>query len=224
MMQADFTGRSWVQFQDNPLPGVHMDYLAGSLSPLTIVQEDVFRKAVDETRERARFIALLQQHYSLTALSGLQPVNDEDAYLAALSVQQWRWLARVCGIVYWSGALARVVQTPALRVLDAQLGDNWWQWVQAGLSEASDHVPLQEVSAGANPPEQWAMRIGHSGSALLRAWQDTLDSELAAWVRLKESTNTDQQEWIEPPGLNAGGPDIVRRVSGILMQQAALTS
>lgn len=224
MMQADFTARSWAQFQDNPLPGVHTKYLAGSLSPLTIVQEDVFRKAVDEPRERALFIALLQQHYALTALRGLQPMCDEDAHLAALSVQQWQWLARVCGIVYWSRALAREVQTPALRVLDAQLGDDWWQWVRAGLSEASDHVPLPEMSAGAAQPDQWAMRIRHSGSALLHAWQDTLDPELSAWVRLKESTDDDRREWIEPPGVSASGPDIVRRVSGILMQQAARTS
>jgi len=223
MMPSDFTGRSWAQFQDNPLPGVHTDYLASSLNPLTIVLEDVFRKAVDEPRARVLFITLLQRHYALSALSGLYPLSDEDAYIAALDVEQWRWVARVCGIVYWSRVLAREVHTPALRVLDAQLGENWWYWAHAGLSDAGDSTPLPDMSADAGQPDQWAARILLSGSALLRAWQETLDPALAAWVSLKVSTADDQQEWIEPPNVGASGASIVTRVARVLMQQAAPT-
>ena len=222
-MRSDFTGLSWAQFQDNPLPGVHADYLAHSLKPLSIVHEDLFRKTIDELGERALFIELLQRHNSLAPLSGLRPLTDEDAYAAALSVQEWRMLVEICGTVYWSRVLAREVRTPVLRLLDAQLGRNWWEWVQTGLSDASDSDPLP-ASAVAEQPEQWAVRIRHSGSALLRAWQDTLDPGLAAWVKLKDSVGNTVLEETEPAGTIASGTRVVACVCRKLTQQARSTA
>lgn len=186
MADSTIVSRPWKDFQDDPLPGVHADYIADCLRPLRMLDEAAFRTAVGQQRERALLVRLLQQQYALPPLSVLQPASH-DAALMALSAEAWRDAAAACGLMYWSRSLAREVRGPALRQIEQRLGRAWWHWVELGLAESIEAERVPQSSATPDEPLAWPSWIQRTGQEILEAWRNDLDPGLSAWAGLKNA-------------------------------------
>lgn len=193
MTGLDTAPRSWQDFQDNPLPGVHADYVAGCMHPLLIHNEQAFRTAIGQSRERTLFVDMLRRHYSLESLSDINP-EPADAILAALSVSEWHDAATACGAMYCSSVLVHEVRAPVLRLLEKMLGESWWHWVEIGRLESGASQPSAYFDKAPETAEQWRGRIRQAGSQLLWSWRDSLDESLAAWVKLKDAASDEGQQ------------------------------
>lgn len=216
-LSPNFLAVPWDNFQDNPFSGIHTDYLVDSLLPLRILDEKVFRSALEEQHGRALLIQLLQRQYSLHPLSDLNP-QPVDAALMALSVQDWIGAAGACGAIYWSRKLFREVRAPILRQLLDEFGASWWRWVELGLiaSNENESFPCIDMTTPWDV-EEWRCQIMDVGWELLWSWRDSLDESLSAWVKLKENSGNSFQR--EPVQFETDlGVRLVRRFGAALQQ------
>jgi len=188
MADSTIVSRPWKDFQDDPLPGVHIDYIADILRPLCILDNTAFWTAVGQQRERTLLVRLLQQQYALPPLTVMQPASH-DAALMALGAEAWRDAATACGLMYWSGRLAREVRGPVLRQIEQRLGSAWWHWVEQGLAESMEDESLPQSGATPDEPSAWPSWIQRTGQEMLGAWRNDLGPGLSAWARLKDAPN-----------------------------------
>ncbi len=186
MTEVMIATRVWRDFQDNPLPGVHKDYLLDALHPLRLDDKERFQAALGGQQPRMLFVELLRRKHALPSLTNALP-SGPDAALSALSVAGWQDAVRACGLMYWSNTLAREVRGPVLAHITQAFGDGWWHWVELGRSETIGTGPSLPAHTRPDHPHAWQSTIEKTGQALLGTWQDGLDADVAAWIKLKTS-------------------------------------
>src|SRR5690606_7962960 len=186
-------GGTWLDFQRNPLPGVHGDYLAQCLLPVGVQDEAAWRQVIENDRTRDTFLLLLRRTFGLQPLSGLQPVQSA-ARMVALDVQGWFAAAEACGLMFLSPALVRELRGPIVQGLAQQLGPTWWDWVKRGIDTEEGGLCPTLIDPWPDTAQSWATRIHRTGFALLDAWTTSLDKDLAAWARLKSPVEPADQD------------------------------
>lgn len=180
----------WERFQKNPLPGVHVANLTRCLAPIQIQDEALLRQAFAVEPFKSSLIDLLRQTLGVKPLAGLTPAPEE-AGLAALDVAGWERAAGVCGLMFWSQALARELRAPVLRSLETHFGASWWRWVELGHDLAGDMASSAQARSWPDTAQEWISGICNAGFAVLDARVSLLDEDLAAWVHLKRPLNLD---------------------------------